>query len=501
MRRIDDSDFIDLLKTNMSPDFISFLNDTFGLKLNAYTRGTCSSESKKVLIFLERHGKYKKGDIRVCKNLDPYTDCPIIVFYEAQYRTLADRYREYKTVRAKSIDIDTLEKGAVLGCGDYGMVHETSVNGVRCAIKYSVLKDEAMKNPFGNECSSWNERNILRSFRSYMRDRVCPNLPLLYESFICNRVKLSLRKKRVNCSAVATLVERADGNLRSYLKRSRTVEELMSCLFQICAGVRFIQKYTQIMNYDIKQENILYYSTTPGGYWTYEIDGVSYSVPNHGAIFIVNDFGTSRSMSPEFQMYKDEDDKTFRLGARYAMVMHGRFVPLVTTSEPDSTGARTAPTVVTWSNGTRTHGSQFRLYKSSGKIIDCGLNLTSEQRAYLAKHNACTNPLDPEFFTNPDLIPPFEYYNDTQDVIRMFTHGKRSTQSGHHHSQTLPRSFVEKLSRYEERSPSSADGTFNVDPKFTLMKYFILSAFKNVFDPKGEPKGEPKNNPIESYCI
>jgi hypothetical protein len=500
MRRIDDLEFVDLLKTNMSPDFISFLNTTFSLTLNAYSRSTVPDQdkSKKVVIFLEPCGKHKKGDVRVVKRVDESLSGRVIVFYEARYRTLADRYREYKAVREKAIDIGTLEKGTVLGCGDYGMVHETRVNGVKCAIKYSVLKDEAMKNPFGNECSSWNERNILRSFRSYMRDRICPNLPLLYESFMCNRVKLSLRKKRVACSAVATLVEHADGNLRSYLKSPRSIDELMSCLFQICVGVRFIQKYTQIMNYDIKQENILYYSTTPGGYWDYEIDGVSYSVPNHGAIFIVNDFGTSRSMSPEFQMYKDEDDKTFRLGARYAMVMHGRFVPLITTSEPDSTGARTAPATITWSNGTRTHGSQFRLYKSSGKIIDCGLRLTGEQSAYLTKHNACTNPLDPEFFTDPDLIPPFEYYNDTQDVIRMFTHGKRTTQSGHHHSQTLPRSFVEKLSRYEESPDSASDCIFNIDPKFTLMKYFILSAFKNVFT---NPRSGDPANPIESYCI
>ncbi len=482
-------------KGNINHDLMNALSTHFKKNFNAYKCELFTSEDSKLAVFLD------KGDVYSYKEWDgPSTKIKnVIVFYESHMRkTILDRIKLYKKLNKKQLDIETIKKGRILGRGDYGVVYETVIDDIKCALKFSMLKESAMNNPFGNDCNSWNENNILHFFKKFIKRGQCPNIPLLYQSFICDKTKLKLRKEKIECHTIATLVEYADGNLKSYLNSDRTNEELLSCLFQISAGVRFIQKYGQIMNYDIKQENILFYNIKSGGYWKYTIDDEVYYIPNYGKIFIINDFGISRSMSPDFQMYKSPDDKTFRLGMRYAIVIDNQFSPLISHSESDSMGKITDSNTVRWTGTGRnmqTNGSQFRLLKENGKILDCSTELSKKQRVFLKSKGITTDPCNPSFFEHPDIIPPFEFYNDTQDVIRMFIGGKRTTQSGNHFTYKLHSSFMKKLREYECVPISSSEGIFDIDPKYTLMKYFISSFFENIF----RVQSHPSHPPIEEY--
>ena len=90
--------------------------------------------------------------------------------------------------------------------------------------------------------------------------------------------------------------------------------------------------------------------------------------------------------------------------------------------------------------------------------------------------------------------PPFDFYNDTQDAIRMFLGGKRTTQKGDHRKVDIPDSFRKKLEPYVGKGESAKNRMFD-RPALTIAGYFIEEFFKNYTD-------IPKNSfLIETYKI
>jgi hypothetical protein len=251
-------------------------------------------------------------------------------------------------------------------------------------------------------------------------------------------------------------VELADGNLKDFLKTSPSTQEIYSALFQIMAGIHAIQHYGQIMNFDVKKENVLYYNIVPGGYWKYIINKKEFYIPNLGKLFILNDFGISRSMSPMFKMYRTKDEKTFRLGSRFATIQNGKFIPLSVSSQSDSSGKEISPTEINWYKNSTSQGAEFRMTKK-GKIIPKKINID---------------------LSNPNITPPFEFYNDTQDGIRMFIGGKRTTQRGKHKKlSTIPKDLVQQLKPYIGKGESMKDYKFSDDPSQVVASYFITDFF------------------------
>ncbi|MBT6325916.1 MAG: hypothetical protein HOJ35_08100 [Bdellovibrionales bacterium] len=58
------------------------------------------------------------------------------------------------------------------------------------------------------------------------------------------------------------------------------------------------------------------------------------------------------------------------------------------------------------------------------------------------------DPTSKDYFENPEILPPFEFYNDLQDVIRCFIGGKRTTQKGYH-SKNIPNCKLhDRLKKY-----------------------------------------------------
>lgn len=372
----------------------------------------------------------------------------------------------------------------LLGKGSYANVFKSGYSSQIFAIKLSKIKPESIEHPYDISFASWHEVYFLRDiFKPLIAKNICPNLPLLYDTFTCNSCDLVVDDEKINTPCVITVMEIASGNLKQYLQEKRKIEEVKSALFQIMAAIHAIQYYAQIMNFDVKKENILYYDVEAGGYWQYIIKGKKYYVPNFGKLFVLNDFGISRPMSPKFPIYKTPEDKTFRLGSRYAIVKDGKFVPLDVMIQRNEDGAVEKPNIVEWENGNISLGAEFRMERKNTKVMKIPVILTAELEEYLEKQNITIDTSSRSFFQNPEIIPPFEFYNDTQDAIRMFTGGKRTTQKGNHKEySTVPKKFIKELAPYLGKGESHKDRIFSDDPAQVLAGYFIQSFFAEYRD-------------------
>lgn len=387
----------------------------------------------------------------------------------------------------------------LLGTGCYGNVYRTLVDNKRFAIKLSKLKKHALKNPYGDNNSSWFEIRILENIiKPILRKSICPNLPLIMDKFICKNCMLNIKEESKKSECAITIIELATGDLKHYLQEyNPSEEELYSCIFQIMAGLHAIQLHGQIMNFDIKKENILYYTVEKGGYWNYKIHGKNFYVPNYGHLFVINDFGISRSMSPKYPMYKEKTDKTFRLGSRYGIVIGGKFQPLNVSSQVLENGQIVNADKIEWDNGKVSLGAQFRL-KRNGRVIPIDIQLDKKTEKFLIKNNIPINTKTHKFFLRPEIIPPFEFFNDTQDAIRMFIGGKRTTQKGDHGRPSCVKNGLQKLlNTYNNtKSKTMKDRNFSTDPAQILAGYFIVSFFTPIYSKI--PKNE---NKIERYIM
>jgi hypothetical protein len=367
----------------------------------------------------------------------------------------------------------------IIGQGCYGNVYKTSINGMVFAVKLSKLKADAWKNPFCQDISSWHEVFFLQKIiRPIIRKNICPNLPLLFETFSCNNCILNIKGQKSNNPCVITVIEYADGDLNQFLSTNRDTKELYSALFQIMAALHALQFYGQVMNFDIKKENILYYNIQAGGYWHYIVHGKDFFIPNYGKLFILNDFGISRTMSPKFPVCKNKSDQTFRLGSRYAIVYRKRFVPLETKFQINEKGQKEQPLLINWSNGQTSFGAQFRLCRKTDKIFPLQTILCTKIKKHLRSLGVSIQPTSKRFFQQSEIIPPFEFYNDTQDVIRMFIGGKRTTQRGYHRLLKINKNFQQELSVYNGPGESMQNGIFSTDVAQVLAGYFIEKFFR-----------------------
>lgn len=426
-------------------------------------------------------------------------------YLPAIYLSIQDRLQYREKVRDSLVHIGNLPMWKqcmqnemdlqLVGKGSYANVFKSGYLSLNYAVKMSKLKPEAVKHPYDNSFSSWHEVFFLDDiFKPLLEKNICPNLPLLYDTFTCDNCNLVLDDEKITTHCVITIVELASGSFKDYLQEKRKIEELYSALFQIMAALHTIQHYAQIMNFDIKKENILYYDVVEGGYWKYKIKGEDYYVPNFGTLFVLNDFGISRPMSPKYPLYKTENDKTFRLGSRYAVIKDNRFVPFDVEHQKNEDGDIKKPHQVEWENGKVSLGAEFRIDRKNGKVMKLPVKLTEEISSHL-QEILTTNSVSYKFF-DPEVIPPFEFYNDTQDVIRMFIGGKRTTQKGNHKLySTIPKKFIKDLEPYLGQGDSAAEKIFSFDPAQVLAGYFIQSFFS-------EYRKKPKNAKIiATYTI
>ena len=376
-----------------------------------------------------------------------------------------------------------------IGEGDWGNVYMTYlknkiINKNKFAIKVTKITKYDYNNPFTDSSYSWYEIWILKDIiKPLVVNSICPNLPLYIDTFLCDKCDFVFKnnKKQFPCISIATELGR--GDLKCFFLNYFPNEKLLlSILFQILAGLHAIQMSGQILHNDIKLNNVLYYKVRPGGYWKYIVNNKSFYVPNYGYIFIINDFGVSTMYSPYFKLYPNKKTQLYNLGSRYAINMNGVFSPINTyysyTSNKKYRKSDTISWVDTNNKILKSKGGKFKLVRDTDNIVLLKTKFTKEQKKYLFDNKITVNPSTKSFFGNPYILPPFEFYNDVQDVIRMFIGGKRTTQRGDHKRfDVIPDSFVNKLKKYEGKEDNSKSNIFSINSYEVLAGDLINKIF------------------------
>jgi len=388
-----------------------------------------------------------------------------------------------------------LEK--LIGTGDWGNVYNACLpTDTYCrrkfALKMSRITSSDFKDPYTETSSAWYEIWMLKDIlKPLVSQNICPNLPLFIDTFLCDKCDFIFRKGDNQHPCVITVMELASGDMKDYLKFSRpSNDEIYSALFQIMAALHAIQISGQILNNDIKSKNILVYNVKPGGYRHYKIGKHNFYVPNYGKMFVLNDFGVSTLYNPNFQLYPNKNRKMFSLGTRLAINIDGIFSPITASVEYTNDGLHKTRSIK-WIDGSinkTSNGATYKIDRKTGQVIVSHTVLTPIQKSYLFRKGVSTNPKTWSFFEHPNIIPPFEFYNDVQDLLRTFVGGKRTTQRGNH---TLYPSISKKIQNtikpYLGVAENAKKREFSIHAYQVLAGEFIIKFFTSY---KTRPTGK-----------
>ena len=400
-----------------------------------------------------------------------------------------------------------------IGKGDWGNVYSARLQSydfkIKFAVKMARINMEDLKDPYTETSSSWYEIWMLKDIiKPMIENNVCPNLPLYIDTFLCSKCDFIYKGKQELHPCVITIMELATGDLKNYLSLSTfTDKHLYSALFQIMAGLHAIQMRGQIFINDVKAANILYYTVKPGGYWHYRINKIDFYVPNYGHMFVLNDFGVSTLYDPNFQLYPNKNKNIFNLGSRYAINIDEKFSPIEAGLEYVNNSLKKTKNV-TWQlddkNIIQSKGATYSIDRKTGQVITSRTILTSLQKSYLFRKGVSTNHKTWDFFEHPYIIPPFEFYNDVQDALRVFVGGKRASQRGIHKIfPNISNSFKSSIKPYlgvarGSKSLSRKDvdnDTDDIFRSFSLETYnvlagsFIIKFFTTTVDYTKKQKG------------
>jgi len=324
----------------------------------------------------------------------------------------------------------------VLGEGSFGKVFKTNIGNLELALK-TITKDD--------KTYYFHEVYILQLLQKLINKKISPNIPFVYYF-------------NFEPTNTGFFTELADGTFNTLLKKiekypyESRILYLEVCLFQLMAGLHTVQHYYQIWNYDIKKSNILYYKIQKGGYWKYKILGQDYYIPNLGFLLVLNDFGISQVLSPKYISEKDVITKSF--GTRLATIRDNKFIPINIVNN-FNLGENIN---INWNDGEKSTGIKFS--KTS-------IKQSLEKFPY---------------FFNDVNVPPFEFYNDTQDMIRIFTGGVRASQNKVkelHGKITFCDEFINKLEPYlgKINDTRQKEKFFSKSPSQVVAGYFIKDFF------------------------
>jgi len=236
------------------------------------------------------------------------------------------------------------------------------------------------------------DRLILQQHRS-------PNFLLFYEATWCKTCNMVVKNRKfAPGSCYLTFMEAADTDL--YSIELPYVYQQESVLYQILLGLHSLQKYLGLWHRDIKTDNVFIKRIEPGGVLKYNVDDETYYVQNEGFIVYVADFNVADCLKPgvlpkEYYRlvdYNNGDGPIHPVQVKY-INKQAIGVPL---KDKDVEG----------------QGCDRLIWKNSKKqLVD-----------------VIPNPIPVEQMNSDPIQFPFKhFFGDIQDVIRMFTGGKRST--------------------------------------------------------------------------
>jgi serine/threonine protein kinase len=235
-------------------------------------------------------------------------------------------------------------------------------------------------------------------------------------------------------------------------------EVILSILFQILFAIACIQLKYGLFHNDIKKENILVKVIPSGGYWEYNVNGVTYQVPNYGYMVALNDFGVSIAFN------SDISNKDY--GRRQAKVVYDNntneyyFEPFTTQYYPSVNKAGKVTRIPTYVRNGQTWNHFYKNFDSKPSI--------SVELNNLA--------LFPAYYFNYDII----------DTMYMFIGGKRTLQPGDHYAMKVSRNIHNLLKDYYLIRPTDVWPRNRVDlflANHTIMKLFSFYLNSNLPGP------------------
>ena len=296
-------------------------------------------------------------------------------------------------------------------------------NNERNILKTATSKNQKWENITKN--SYPQENRILDLVNQLILSRRCPNFVYVYNMAMCDGCKVErlFDKNPVSGSCYVTFMESATTNLDNV--DLINFESQLSVLYQLLIAVYAIHRYYAIWHRDIKTSNVLIKIIKPGGYFEYVIEGKTYYVKNTGVVVYLADFGVSEVLSPLYA-FKDY------YGSRNAQVMRS-------SQKVDGSNLYWKPISI-----------------ESNQPIDW-IDMTGSK--VKGTKNIITNPVDVNrngaFNINSQKFPAFEFFDDIQDVIRMFVGGKQAAQLGNHNPmKILSREFKDLIAAKKAYLPS-----------------------------------------------
>jgi hypothetical protein len=287
---------------------------------------------------------------------------------------------------------DYLSNIEIVGKGTFGVVYKAKFKSTTKDFDEFIVKEALIeydqevysKKQYKNKIKNYfNPENIfLEAIRTeILEKKLCPNFTFFYNVTKCDScVVQRLFDKRIqNGRCYVTFMEAASSDFSD--KAVTTLDSQKSMLYQLLIGFHYLHSVLSILHRDFKPANILIKNVKPGGYFKYIIGEDVFFVKNEGILVFISDFGVSLCVNPDKINLKM---KRFT-GSRLAEVVYNGLKP------------------------------KFKLFRSLTPWYDNNILVT----------NFSDEKID---LNQPNRFPAFEFYEDIQDVLKLFVGGKHSVQ-------------------------------------------------------------------------
>lgn len=322
----------------------------------------------------------------------------------------------------------------LLGHGSFGEIYIAKIGGALVVVKEAYLTPTEKKIITEDHLHSKNigqippesypeEYVIDILINDILDNRQCQNFIYTYDLGVCEDCKLQIAPLTKTVKfCYTTFMEPADFSLDKIDSSTLNEDDAYNFLYQLLLAVITIHQVYGIFHTDIKLENILVKTTSPGGFYEYKVGRNTYYVENRGYILCLADFGASRVFKPIVQT--KINPKLIKGHASYGS--RNAAVRLIS-------GRPTWEPII----------CQYNIeINKTGKITKGPAKLrqtwiTPNKETFQSTWNQFYKGVD----INPNILvdlndtvtfPPFEFGLDIADVFRTLIGGKRTSQSGDH---------------------------------------------------------------------
>lgn len=353
----------------------------------------------------------------------------------------------------------------VIGRGTFGQIFKADFEGDDVVIKEAylrpkekrVLKQDVTANIKWGDIPK-NTYPVEYRFMNMVNDllltQACPNFLYTYNMAVCDGCKVKGAFKdtaRPTSSCYVSFMEPAESDLSGVVLTS--MNEQRSVFYQLLLAVHAIHKKYALFHRDIKSHNVLVQRIQPGGHFEYVVGNKTYYIENTGIVVYLADFGVASCYSPIYGTGAS-------FGFRNAEVMRSSteifgsnlfFQPFKTQHDFEIKKGQVSivpPFLVDWKDN------------QTGEMIESTMNQFNRHVNVVPDRAVNIN--------DNSKFPPFEFFNDIQDVVRIFIGGKQTVQPGDHPPMNLDPDFKAQLTN--ECFLTSEDDVYNI---FGTVKYIL----------------------------